>query len=288
MNLRKYRVHLLTFATAEFSGAQRRLVDSALRTGKIDHCFTVSRNDILGTSFYRAFKQILDAPIGAGYFAWKPYLISEKLAEVENGDFVIYCDCGRGSGFRFLRSVDPLLEWTDTLGEGAMPGVSIPQYGSNAKWTKRDCFVYMDCDKERFWQHPQIQATHSVWKKTRATTEFVNTWLRYCCDSRVVTDAPNTCGLSNLPGFVAHRRDQSVLTNLVIASRRPFMDGSAGLLGRLYPPQGPLAGFLKNPNNIILLARGWSASRIYGMTVLCRRFPRLFPALMDHRFVPLD
>jgi hypothetical protein len=210
----------------------------------------------------------------------------EKLAAVADGDFVIYSDCGRGNGFRFLRAVDPLLEWVDSLGDGAMPGVSVPQYGSNAKWTKRDCFVYMDCDNERFWQHPQIQATHSVWKKTRATTDFVATWLRYCCDPRIITDAPNTSGLNNLPGFVEHRHDQSVLTNLVIASGRPFMDGSLGLLGWLLPAPSWNAGFLKDVNNTILLARGFSAGLIYGMTLLHRRFPGLLPSsLMDQRWV---
>ena len=171
-----------------------------------------------------------------------PVLILEKLNAVADGDFVVYWDCGRGNGFRFLRAVDPLLKWADSLGDGAIPGVSVPQYGPNAKWTKRDCFVYMDCDNERFWQHPQIQATYSVWKKTRATTDFVATWLRYCGDPRIITDAPNTCGLNNRPGFVEHRWDQSVLTNLVIASGRPFMNGALGLLSWFQP--APPAGIL--------------------------------------------
>jgi hypothetical protein len=274
---RRYKVHLITFGTDDFSNAQQRLTRSALECGRIDYVCAFSPEDIRSTAFYAAHRDILDLPRGAGYWLWKPFLILERLAAVTEGDFVMYCDCGRGNGFRFLRAVDPLLEWADTLGEGAMPGISVPQYGSNAKWTKRDCFVYMDCDTERFWHHPQIQATHSVWKKTRATTDFVTTWLRHCSDSRIITDAPNTCGLNNLPDFVEHRHDQSVLTNLVIAAGRPFMDGSLGLVGWLRAPAWK-AGFLKDVNNAILLARGVPAGTIYGMSILRRRFPRLLPS----------
>jgi hypothetical protein len=274
MSLRRYKVHLITFASGGFSNAQQWLARSALEFGRIDFVCAFSPSNIQHTKFYTAHRDILDAPRGAGYWLWKPYLILEKLTAVADGDFVIYWDCGRWSGYRFLRAVDPLLEWADTLGDGAMPGVSVPHYGLNAKWTKRDCFIYMDCDSERFWQHPQIQGTYSVWKKTRATTHFVATWLRYCCDPRIITDAPNTCGLDNLPGFVEHRHDQSVLTNLVIASGRPFMDGSLGFIAPIWnsdflkDPNNPTKDFLKDPNNAILLARGWSAGMIYSMTRL--------------------
>jgi hypothetical protein len=271
MYRRKYKVHLITFASAEFSNAQQRLMRSAIELGHIDYVHAFCPEYIRDTPFYAAHREILVSPRGAGYWLWKPFLVFEKLAAVAEGDFVIYCDCGRGSGFRFLRAVDPLLDWADSTGEGAMPGVSIPHHGPNAKWTKRDCFVYMDCDNERFWQHPQIQTTHSVWKKSRATMDFVATWLRYCCDPRIITDAPNTCGQSNLPGFVGHRHDQSVLTNLVISASRPFMDGSLGLIGWLLPPASRNPGFLKDVNNTILLARGFSAGMIYIIALLGRR-----------------
>jgi hypothetical protein len=112
----------------------------------------------------------------------------------------------------------------------------------------------MNCDSERFWHHPQIQATHSVWRKTRATSEFVAEWLHYCCDPRVITDAPNVSGMANFPDFAEHRHDQSVLTNLVIAADRPFLDGSLGWIGRVLGPPASNPGFLKDVNNLELVA----------------------------------
>lgn len=43
---------------------------------------------------------------------------------------------------------------------------------------------------------------------------FVEEWLRYCRDERILTDIPNESGYPNLTGFVDHRHDQSVLSLL--------------------------------------------------------------------------
>jgi hypothetical protein len=43
---------------------------------------------------------------------------------------------------------------------------------------------------------------------------FVWTWLDYCADPRGLTDHPNELGPPDLPGFIEHRHDQSVLSVL--------------------------------------------------------------------------
>jgi Flp pilus assembly protein TadD len=95
---------------------------------------------------------------------------------------------------------------------GMLPGVPIVGQGA---WTKRDCFHYMGCDAQHYWNAPQIQATFSLWCGKEAM-EFVAEWLRWCQDRRCLTDDSNECGLANLPGFRDHRHDQSILTNLCV------------------------------------------------------------------------
>ncbi len=48
-----------------------------------------------------------------------------------------------------------------------------------------------------------------------ATRHLVAEWLRYAGDARVVTDLPNQMGLPDLDGFIDHRFDQSILSNLI-------------------------------------------------------------------------
>ncbi len=212
---------IVTFATPEFEEARTGLVRSALEYGEVADAISWTRDRLMGTAFYRENAAILGAARGAGYWAWKPYVILEALRTLDEGEFAFYSDVGRGDGYRVRRSLAPLLAWTASTGQGALPGVVVPGFGRSAQWTKRDCFVYMHCDEPRFWNHPQVQATYSVWQKSAPVLALLEQWLACCCDARLITDAPNVSGLDNLPSFRDHRHDQSILTNLVVRAGWP-------------------------------------------------------------------
>jgi len=91
MNRRRYKVHLVTFANGEYSGAQQRLTRSALELSGIDYAHAFTPKDI-PTTFYATHRNILELPRGAGYWLWKPFFILEKLKAVADDDFVVYWD----------------------------------------------------------------------------------------------------------------------------------------------------------------------------------------------------
>jgi hypothetical protein len=99
-----------------------------------------------------------------------------------------------------------------------LPGVYIPECGRNREWTKRECFVLMRCDESRYWDHPQVQATYSVWQKSPHAEALLDEWLRWCTTPGVLSDDIVLPQVRNFPDFIDHRHDQSVLTNLVIQS----------------------------------------------------------------------
>jgi len=224
---RRGRLHLITFAGTldphddEWERRQEVLHRSALRHG-FDSGVPWTREQLVTTSFYEQHRDVLDRVRGAGSWAWKPYVIQQALDSVDEGDHVVYWDVGRAHrgnprvGNRIRRRLDPLLHWCDEVGGGALPGTLVPQHGPNRCWTKRDCFVLMDCDESRYWEAPQVEATFSIWRCEDRSRAFVDAWLAYAVDARVITDDDNTCGLPNLQGFRDHRHDQSILTNLVL------------------------------------------------------------------------
>jgi len=83
---------------------------------------------------------------------------------------------------------------------------------TNAKWTKRDAFVLMGCDEEKYYNANQYLGGFQIYKKTDRTMVFVKEMLKYSQDERIITDLPNTCNLPNLPQFREHRHDTSVLS----------------------------------------------------------------------------
>lgn len=198
--------YLLNYATARFYDAQERLNQSALRFG-IESILSYRFEDLRKTDFYQEHRKILDRPRGAGFYLWKPYFISEALASLHDGDVLVYSDCGA----EISGDLSPLFDLSHENG-----GILLfACHGHrNSTWTKRDCFIRMDCDQSRFHQAEQAVGGYQVFVKNRLSTEFVKEWLRYCCEPEIVTDDVNVCGLPNLVDYLEHRHDQSVLSLL--------------------------------------------------------------------------
>lgn len=208
------RFCLVNYASgAVFEEGQRRQNASAASMGEFDFIRTWSRSRIEQTTFYQENSSILDHSRGNGYWLWKPFIINDALSFLDDGDFLFYCDTGPQATQSFEYSIYPLCKWIaeDTSRVGA---ACLKAY-ENRIWTKRDCFYYMDCDSPAFWHAEHIQASYVVFQINSRTRGFIAEWLNFSRDNRIISDDSNTSGLENLPGFIDHRHDQSIFTNLI-------------------------------------------------------------------------
>lgn len=186
-------------------------LDTALKKGKVDKtmCFNIADMD---DAFQKKNKKILEAggERRKGCYLWKPYFVDKALDAIRDGDFLIYMDSAGGC---YRSSTAPL---TACMERKNIEIVGSRRYKYLEKhWTKRDAFVYMDCDKKEYTDQYQCWAGMIVFKKTPNTRDFVKEWLGYAQDYRIITDAPNTCGLDNYEGFEENRHDQSILSLLM-------------------------------------------------------------------------
>lgn len=182
------------------------LNESAQQFG-ITNIISYDFEDLKGTEFYQNNRAILDQPKGIGYWLWKSYIIQEAMKDLEEGDIVIYSDCG----LKFIADISPLIE----ICSREAP-IMIFSNGDfvNSGWTKRDCFILMDCDNEFYWNSQHCDAALALFRKSAITESFISDWMKYGSDERIITDLPNTLGKENLPGYVEHRWDQSILSLL--------------------------------------------------------------------------
>lgn len=140
---------------------------------------------------------------GYGFWFWKPLIIKRAL---EMEPKIIYTDVD----YKILDM--PKL---DTMLDESKEDVVLFTYSfQNRIWTKRDCFFYMNCDNEKYWNTPHLEAGISLWRKSPSTETILDEWSYYCADRRILSDDPNVCDLPNLPEFKDHRHDQSILTIL--------------------------------------------------------------------------
>ena len=73
----------------------------------------------------------------------------------------------------------------------------------------------MDCDTAKYTDTPSSCAGYLLFRKSKFATDFVDEWLYYTQDERIVTDMPNQMGKPNYPGFRLHKNDQSIFSLLV-------------------------------------------------------------------------
>ena len=199
---------LINFAHGKYIDSRKNNSETGLSIGGFDKVFEYGMSDI-DSDFYKKNKHILEQPRGAGYWLWKPYFVLKTLKESSEGDRVFYCDAGCSFVGSFKEYFFDFLDKDDKgiiLFKGAHP---------QSAYTKMDCFYYMGCWMEdKYLQANQLTATFQLVRKTDFSLSFFEEYVRHCEDERILTDKPNECGMNNLPDFIDHRHDQSILTNL--------------------------------------------------------------------------
>ena len=173
-----------------------------------DDVHSYTGNWLRTTSFYEENKMILDSRPAAGYCLWKPYIILDAFNKIEDGDVLCYFDAG------------------DDIKNGIVEGVrnymSSNDYSfstwkgrkTNGVFTKRDCFILMDCDNDKYYNATHIEAGTIALKKTVFNIDLVNDWLFYCKNPKIITKEPSVLG-DELDEFKIHYYDQSILSNII-------------------------------------------------------------------------
>jgi hypothetical protein len=198
-------VSLVSYATGKFLPLRAELNESAIKWGIPQH-FNYGREDLEKTSYYQANRNILDEPCGAGFWAWKPFFILEALRQLEENAVLFYCDAGS----LFMGDPAPLVKICTNHPRGLVLFDARPL--TNRQFTKRDCFVRLQCDSEAYWDAPKVIATLLVVRNCRSAREFLLEWLKFCQDRAAISSDPS--GQRELRGFLQHRWDQSILSVL--------------------------------------------------------------------------
>lgn len=207
------KTHLITFYNSNFYEEERKITCNA-----VGHYFDYYKHytfEDIDQKFIEDNKDIFSYSKGCGYFIWKPYVILNYITKyVDDGDLLVYMDTNQSFDDTIWNSIPKHLENNIIyVLRNIRPneGICHPQ----TTWTKRDCFVLMGCDSEKYWNSYQVQANVIAVKKNKESLDFLNEWQNSCLDINVISDKPNICGLPNFPNFYEHRYDQSVLTNLI-------------------------------------------------------------------------
>jgi hypothetical protein len=200
--------YLVNYSDKSHHNSQKENSNSALKFGGFDNVFSFNLQD-LGDEFITENKGIMSQARGAGYWMWKPFVIKKALDMMGDNDILMYSD----SGISFIKNIDELIDIMDITEEKLLL-FELEDIHPNKRWTKRDCFILMGLDEEEYLNQKQLLASYILMRKNDFVLKFVDEWLTYAKDYRIITDSPNECGLPNYPEFMDHRHDQSILSLL--------------------------------------------------------------------------
>jgi hypothetical protein len=146
-------------------------------------------------------------PKGAGYWFWKAPLLLHHLDLAEEGDFVVYADADlRDHGSWLTDLVQEMITFNTSL---ALYQVEYLE----RKYTKRDVYEYY-CHKDPSTdQSLQYAGGWLVVRKTPGIMAFVKQWQEGVSNYTLLDDSPSQ--LPNIPEFVYHLHDQSILSTML-------------------------------------------------------------------------
>lgn len=205
------KIHI-SFGNEKYYKSLDLLEKTSLEIGKVDKFIRYTKEWLKTTEFWNKNLFILNNERGAGYWLWKPFIILEAFNELENGDIVMYSD----AGLKVIDDVSTLFNITKNNFNKGKLLFRVPGGHILKTWTKRDCFVLMGADEEKYWNGYITNGAISLWEKSDDNVEYLKSYLRYLRDPRIITDSINMCGSPNFIEFKDHRHDQSVLSILSI------------------------------------------------------------------------
>lgn len=202
------------YADEVYQSSIKYNVRNAYKKGKFDKVYAYNRES-LDKEFVRENERFFKFSRGGGYWIWKSYIIQKTLKELNDGDYLFYCDAGAF----FIKPVDILIKLMEDNHEDMM---FFAVSGCLEKeWTKRDVFITLGCDSKEYAESIQIMSTCVLIKKNNNTVNFIDEYVKYSQEGMIITDEENVLGVPNYDGFKANRHDQSILS--LLAKKHKYM-----------------------------------------------------------------
>jgi hypothetical protein len=145
---------------------------------------------------------------GYGYWLWKPYFIKKTIETLQNGDILLYLDCGCELGTDKLIQLHHLFEIVKT---DKIVG-TFTHYEKD--WNKMDLLNTLNMVEhvKQNMGEPQHQAGALLFYICDDVRELVSQWYLLGCDYHNIDDTPSLS--PNMDCFREHRHDQSIFSLL--------------------------------------------------------------------------
>lgn len=202
------KVHFITYGNEKFKKAKERIINEAKDSGFFTSTTAYGPED-LSSEFANKYRDILKQPRIGGYGIWRPYIILDKLNELNYNEYLIYCDAGCTINKNGERRFNEYLELINKSNYGI---ISFQMNQPEKKWTTAEIFNYFSISKDDdIYNSGQIIDGILIMKKTPHLLKIIKIWLQVVSDDPYLfTDKYNNN--NQCSDFRDNRHEQSVFS----------------------------------------------------------------------------
>lgn len=192
---------LITYGNEIYYKSLQRLKNQAESTKIFDKIIIFTDKNL---PQHIANHELMQYKRGGGYWLWKPYIIKKTLEEMGPDDIMIYSDAGNE-----LFNHKDWKKWFRLL--ESRNAIFFKYHGLMKKWSHRKLLNYYSNRYHNIHEMCQLMGSISLWKKS--ALPIAQEWLDVMFNHpELAMDISEAERGEQLPQFVEHRHDQSVLT----------------------------------------------------------------------------
>ena len=196
-----------------YTQAGERLIAQATNTGLFDEVLLRTDKHLKDDdTFWTQHEQfIMNNKRGYGYWLWKSWIVCELIKQLNDGDMLMYLDCGCEIGGDKQQHMQQHFELVKQ--HKIISGVNDVMFLAEQQWCKMDLAIHLDMNDEQTWTTSQQEAGALLFEACEQTRMLTQQWYETACDYHLIDDSPSV--MRNRVAFIEHRHDQSILSLLI-------------------------------------------------------------------------
>ena len=202
-------INFITFGSHDnYIDAGKRLLKEASELNLFTQTILYTQDDLKkNVDFWDTHNNFINNnKRGYGYWLWKPFLIKKTMENMNEGDILLYLDCGCELDYQKKNNLITIFDIVKTT------KLLYTLTCVEKNWNKMDLIISLDMNKENDLNTPQRQAGVICFLVCAETINLVNEWYKIGSTYHNIDDSPSI--LKNLKGFCEHRHDQSIFSLL--------------------------------------------------------------------------